>query len=212
MSIPKRILITAGPTHESIDAVRYVANRSSGRMGVALAEAACEAGCDVTLLLGPTAGDGSQGVTTLRFTSADDLKGLLDDEFDECDVLVMAAAVADYRPVRKVEGKLKRRDEGLVIEFERTEDIVARLAGRKRGNQKVIGFALEEEGKVDEGAKQKLIGKGLDAIVGNSVKTMNAIDIDASVFLANGKVMRPGEMSKADFAAWLIGQIIDDVI
>ncbi len=203
-----RFLITAGPTHERIDDVRYVANRSSGRMGVALAEAGREAGCEVTLLLGPTVVDVADGVRVRRFESAADLCGLLDEEFDECDVLVMAAAVADYRPSRRVEGKLKRRDEGLVIEFERTEDIVARLAGRKKKDQKVVGFALEEEGEVDEGARRKLIDKGLDAIVGNSVKTMNAVDIDASVFFADGKVMRPGEMSKAEFEAWLIEQIV----
>ena len=116
--MPRHMLITAGPTHEPIDAVRYVANRSSGRMGIALAEAARDAGWAVTLLLGPVATVPPADVRTLSFESTADLARLLDEHFPGCDVLIMAAAVADYRPRRTNQPKLPRQGKPLVLELE----------------------------------------------------------------------------------------------
>jgi phosphopantothenoylcysteine decarboxylase/phosphopantothenate--cysteine ligase len=242
----RQMLITAGPTHEPIDAVRYIANRSSGRMGMALAEAARDAGWDVTLLLGPVALEPPAGVRTFQFESTADLAELLEEHFPACDVLIMAAAVADYRPRRPSEPrsvgqrgsepeararaksrraserlthaedvqlgqKLPRRDEPFVLELEPTPDLVAQCAARKRADQRIIGFALEEPAVLAERAREKLARKGLNAIVANPLDTMGATDVTATVFTAAGDVITmPGlktasaTAAKSAFARWLI--------
>ena len=206
-SKPLRILITAGPTHEPIDRVRYIANRSSGAMGLALAEAADAAGCEVTLLLGPTGVHPPRAVRTIPYGSSHDLTVELDRCFKECDVLIMAAAVADYRPAHFTDGKLPRSGEKMVIELEPVPDLVARCAKDKRADQRIIGFALEEPAKLQQRATEKLRRKGLDAIVANPLQTMGAADIDATLFLANGESLSPGPVSKGDFAKWLVAWI-----
>jgi phosphopantothenoylcysteine decarboxylase/phosphopantothenate--cysteine ligase len=207
----RHMLITAGPTHEPIDAVRYIANRSSGRMGLALAEAARDAGWNVTLLLGPVALEAPPGVRTFSFESAADLAALLEQHFSVCDVLIMAAAVADYRPRRVDESKLAPGAAGLTLELEATPDLVAACATRKRPNQRIIGFALEESPALEQRAIQKLQRKALDAIVANPLPTMGAADVTATVITATGgKVRVPSAprgaaaLSKTDFARWLI--------
>lgn len=204
----RKLLITAGPTHEPIDAVRYIANRSSGRLGVALAEAGATAGWDVTLLLGPVAVVPS-AVRTLRFESTGELAALLDQQFPGCDVLIMAAAVADYRPRLAATRKLPRRDEKLVLELEPTPDLVAACAARKRPSQRIIGFALEEPAVLAQRAREKLLRKGLDAIVANPLETMGADEIRATLFTATGAAVAPPagdtkRLSKTAFARWLI--------
>ena len=208
------MLITAGPTYEALDAVRYIANRSSGRLGICLAEAARDAGWQATLLLGPAAAEPPVGVNTLRFESTADLAALLDAHFPACDVLIMAAAVADYRPRRAELAKLARTGDKLVIELEPTPDLVARCAARKRPGQRIIGFALEEPAGLEARAREKLRKKGLDAVVGNPLGTMGAEDIRAVVYTAAGAVIQPADevggtrgQSKADFARWLIGWV-----
>lgn len=207
----RRLLITAGPTHEPLDAVRYIANRSSGRMGVCLAEVARHAGWRVTLLMGPAAIEPPEGVRTIRFASTANLAALLDIHFPKCDVLIMAAAVADYRPRKVTRHKWARRGRNLVIELEPTPDLVARCAAGKRAGQRVIGFALEEAAVLTKRAGDKLRRKGLDAIVANPLRTMGAASIRAVVFTADGRKVVPPRgrqrgrgMNKADFARWLI--------
>lgn len=207
----RHMLITAGPTHEPIDAVRYIANRSSGRMGLALAEAARDAGWNVTLLLGPVALEPPPDVRTFSFESAADLAMLLEEHFPVCDVLIMAAAVADYRLRRVDEGKLARGAAGLALELEPTPDLVAACAARKRPDQRIIGFALEEPAALEQRAIEKLQRKGLDAIVANPLTTMGAAEVRATVFTAMGEsVAVPGAtgraavLPKTDFARWLI--------
>ncbi len=203
----RRLLITAGPTHEPIDAVRYLANRSSGRLGLALAAAAREAGWDVTLLLGPVATAPPAGVTTQRFESTADLAARLEACFPECDVLIMAAAVADYRPRPVARGKLPREGAEVRLELEPTPDLVAACAARKRPGQRLIGFALEEAAELEVRAAEKLRRKGLDAIVANPLETMGAADIRAVVLTAGGERLIPAEgrpLDKAAFARWLI--------
>jgi len=183
----RKLLITAGPTHEPIDGVRYVANRSSGRLGIALAEAAREAGWAVTLLLGPVCAAPPEGVPVRRFETAADLARLLDEHFPDCDVLIMAAAVADYRPRAPHAGKLPRTGRPLVIEFEPVPDLVAGCARRKQAHQCIVGFSLEEPDRLSERAAAKLRGKGLDAIVANPLATMGATDICATILTAAGE-------------------------
>lgn len=213
MAAGRRLLITAGPTHEPLDAVRYLANRSSGRLGVCLAEAARDARWRVTLLLGPAEIQPPEGVRTLRFESTADLAELLRVHFPKCDVLAMAAAVADYRPRRVLKRKLPRRSDRLVIELRRTPDLVAGCAAQKRPGQRIIGFALEEAAKLARRARQKLKRKGLDAIVANPLETMGAETIRAVIYSADGRTSVPlacvahgrsGGMEKSAFARWLI--------
>ncbi len=211
MAEERVLLITAGPTHEPIDAVRYLANRSSGRLGIALAAAGRAAGWRVVLLLGPTVLKPPDGVEVACFSSSAELAALLDDRFPACDVLIMAAAVADYRPRHVVDRKLARTGERLVLELEPTPDLLAACAARKSETQRIVGFALEEAAALPERARAKLVQKQVDAIVANPLETMDAADIRAAVFTASGEALRPpgGEagISKDAFARWLVGQL-----
>jgi len=179
-------------------------------MGAALAAAARDAGWAATLLLGPAALDPPEGVAVERFESAADLEALLADHFPRCDLLVMAAAVADYRAKTPGGEKLQRRGEGITLELESTPDLVAACAARKRPDQRIVGFALEERAKLDERARSKLARKRLDAIVANPLETMGADRIDAALIAASGNVDAPGPMPKSDFARWLIERLADD--
>lgn len=204
-----RMLITAGPTHEPIDAVRYIANRSSGRLGCALAAAAREAGWNVTLLLGPAEASPPDGVCVRRFESTADLAALLDERFPSCDVLIMAAAVADYRPRQCSAEKLPRTGDPLRLELEPTPDLIAACAGRKTSSQRVIGFALEAPETLTERARDKLRRKKLDAIVANPLGTMGANRIEAVLHAATGERLAPPEheaagLDKMEFARWLV--------
>jgi phosphopantothenoylcysteine decarboxylase/phosphopantothenate--cysteine ligase len=201
------MLITAGPTHEPIDAVRYIANRSSGRLGICLAEAARDAGWEVTLLLGPVSLPTPPSVRVERFETSAELAALLDKCFPLCDVLIMAAAVADYRPRAAAARKLPRREGALLLELEPTPDLVAACAARKRPGQRIVGFALEESAVLDRRAREKLVRKGLDAIIANPLETMGNRHIRATLYMADGQVISPpgtGPLDKGDFARWLI--------
>ncbi|MCX5661946.1 MAG: phosphopantothenoylcysteine decarboxylase [Planctomycetota bacterium] len=205
------ILITAGPTREPIDAVRFISNRSSGRMGLELARAALDAGAEVTLLLGPgpAAEDVPAGCKTYRFGSSVELKQVLDAHFAWCDVLIMAAAVSDYRPIHVAEGKLPRASDGtMTLELQPTPDLVALMAGRKRADQRVVAFALEEAGQLEARATQKLRRKGVDAIVANPLGTMEAGEITAVYLTADGGREAPPRMSKGEFARWLVERVL----
>ncbi|MEM7627326.1 MAG: phosphopantothenoylcysteine decarboxylase [Planctomycetota bacterium] len=206
-----KILITAGPTREPIDEVRFISNRSSGQMGLALADAADAAGHDVTLLLGPVLAPTTLGdrVALRRFATTAELEQLLADCFPACDLLVMAAAVADYRVAKAVAGKTERKKE-LKIELEGTPDLVAGVASTKRDDQKIVAFALEEPHQLEERAVAKMKRKGVDAIVANPLVTMEDGGI-AGVYLTNdGRRDEPGAMSKIDFARWLIDRVSRD--
>jgi phosphopantothenoylcysteine decarboxylase / phosphopantothenate---cysteine ligase len=208
----KTLLITAGPTHEPIDAVRFLGNRSSGRLGVALADEAARRGWSVTLLLGPVTRTPSDSrVRLLRFRTCSDLERLLQDEAPRCSVLVMAAAVADYRP--KVDpsffgGKFRRKNENLTLELEPTPDLLAQVASRRKPDQLLIGFALEPREELLASARQKLERKKVDLVVGNPLETMDGETIEAVVLGGDGTEVRtPGLISKTDFAPWLMNLI-----
>ncbi len=201
------MLITAGPTHEPIDAVRYIANRSSGCLGICLAEAARDAGWEVTLLLGPVSLPIPPSVRVERFETSAELAALLDKCFPLCDVLIMAAAVADYRPRAAAARKLPRQERALLLELEPTPDLVAACAARKRPGQRIVGFALEEPAVLDTRAREKLVRKGLDAIIANPLETMGDRHIQATLYTADDQVISPpgtDPLDKGDFARWLI--------
>jgi phosphopantothenoylcysteine decarboxylase/phosphopantothenate--cysteine ligase len=207
-----RILITAGPTREPIDLVRFIGNRSSGKMGLALAEAAVEAGHETTLLLGPVGAEPPppppEGCKTYRFESTAELKQLMEAHWRDHDVLIMAAAVADYRPIEVHEGKLPRHPDGsLTLTLHPTPDLVALMASSKRPGQRVIAFALEEKAHLEARAVEKMKRKGVDAIVANPLGTMESDGITPVWLTADGGREAPGRMSKGEFARWLIKKI-----
>jgi phosphopantothenoylcysteine decarboxylase/phosphopantothenate--cysteine ligase len=166
----RRVLVTAGGTREQIDPVRFVGNRSSGRMGVALAEAAARRGAEVTLIAANVALPVAAGVERVDVTSAAELEDATAKAFGVADLLLMAAAVADFRPADPNPGKLAREEgSGLTIELEPTADVLAGLAGSRRNGQVLVGFAAEHGGDFVARARGKLERKGIDAIVVNDV-------------------------------------------
>ncbi|MEK6702058.1 MAG: phosphopantothenoylcysteine decarboxylase [Planctomycetota bacterium] len=208
----RRLLITAGPTHEPIDAVRFLGNRSSGRMGVALADAATELGWHVTLLLGPVAARPSRpGVVVRHFKTCEDLRTLLREEVTHADVLVMAAAVADYRPKPNPAmsgGKFRRTNAPLVLELEPTPDLLAEVSAARNPGQLFVGFALEPRAELLESAKAKLVRKKVDLVVANPLETMDSASVEAMILSADGtRTDTPGVMSKTDFATWVMAVI-----
>lgn len=201
------LLITAGPTFEDIDQVRFLGNRSSGRLGVCLARAAAERGWITTLALGPAADPTTlpSSVRLLRFRSTADLQVLLAEHWPRHNSLIMSAAVADFRPLRPETGKLRRGEEPLTIELESTPDLLAGCGRCKRSDQYLVGFALEPAERLLSSAVEKLARKNLDAIVANTLETMEGEDIEATI-------LRPGHpphslprRSKPDFAQELLG-------
>ncbi len=164
----QRVLISAGPTQEPLDPVRFLSNRSSGKMGYAIAEAVRARGGDVVLVTGPSALTPPSGVTTVHVNTASEMADALSQHFSSCTVLIMAAAVADFRPRVTASGKLKKQGKSeMELALEATPDILAMLSAR-RTSQVVVGFAAETE-QVLAHAKDKLKGKGLDLIVANDV-------------------------------------------
>ncbi|MEM8737826.1 MAG: phosphopantothenoylcysteine decarboxylase [Planctomycetota bacterium] len=203
-----KILLTAGPTREPIDDVRFISNRSSGRMGLALADAAGQAGHDTTLLLGPVLAPADLGphVRVLRFNTTSELQTLLAEHFPEQDLLIMAAAVADYRVAQAIDGKTERKKH-LRIELESTPDLVAGVAATKTAAQRIVAFALEEAHHLESRATAKMKRKGVDAIVANPLITMEHDGIDAIYLTADGDRHQPGPMTKDAFARWLIDRV-----
>lgn len=166
----KNILITAGPTYEDIDPVRYIGNRSSGKMGFQLAKAAYLRGAEVTLISGPVEIDSYPEIKLEKIRSASDMKKAIDENIDNNDVLIMAAAIADYKPDTISLKKIKKEDNINSINLTRTTDILSSL---EKTNKKIIGFALETDNEI-ENATNKLKSKNLDLIVLNSLKDKDA--------------------------------------
>jgi phosphopantothenoylcysteine decarboxylase/phosphopantothenate--cysteine ligase len=203
-----RLLLTAGPTREPIDAVRFIGNRSSGRMGLAIAAAADAAGWTVTLLLGPGPQAPSEPINALRFETTAELETLLHEHWPNHDVLIMAAAVADERPATTSQGDKMARGGDRTLDLEPTPDLLAGLTSMTRADQYRIGFALEPETNLLDRARTKLSKKGVDAIVANPLDTMDATTVDATLLLSNGDTLpAPGGIDKTAFATWLLEQI-----
>ena len=217
MTLPtRRILITAGPTHEPIDAVRYLGNRSSGRTGIALADEAAHRNWTVRLLLGQTPGTPSDSrVNVDRFRTTADLEDLLHIHFAKCQVLVMAAAVADFRPrvsPDQLTRKMRRLDGPISLDLVPTPDLLHACARRRASGQLLVGFALESASDLEASAQDKLVRKGVDLMVANSLETMDAQTIEATVYerTADGPrvaARTAGPIPKTVFARWLMDLI-----
>ena len=164
----KKVLVTAGPTREEIDPVRYITNHSSGKMGYELAKAARNLGADVTLVSGQCSLPVPSGVEFVSVVSAADMAEAVLKRQDEEDVIIMAAAVADYTPMEKAEQKIKKKDDDLNIPLQRTRDILKSLGANKKEGQVLIGFAMETENLLAN-AREKLQAKNTDYIIANSI-------------------------------------------
>ncbi len=164
----RKVLVTAGPTQEAIDPVRYITNHSSGKMGYALAEAAEKRGAEVILVSGQVAISPPEGVQLVSVVSAKDMAEAVFEHFAATDILIMAAAVADYRPAVIADQKIKKKDDDMVIRLARTTDILGTLAERKREGQFLCGFSMETENLL-ENSRKKLEKKKLDMIAANSI-------------------------------------------
>lgn len=170
----KKVLITAGPTHEKIDPVRFIGNHSSGKMGYALAEECANRGAEVYLVSGPVQIKAKHpNIKTISVESAQEMYEATNKEFENTDICILCAAVADFRPETCADEKIKREKDDLVIRLKPTQDIAASLGAKKRENQVLVGFALETNNEV-ENAHGKLNRKNLDFIVLNSLKDANA--------------------------------------
>jgi phosphopantothenoylcysteine decarboxylase/phosphopantothenate--cysteine ligase len=204
------ILITAGPTREDIDPVRFLTNRSSGKMGYALAEAALRRGARTVLVSGPTDLPVPEGAEWVPVRSTEEMRVAVNERASDATVIVMAAAVADYRPAAAMAQKIKRAEKGLTLELEPTPDILAEL-GRSKGNQILVGFAAETN-RMSENARAKLKDKGADMIVANDVTQEGAgFDADTNIvtlFLRDAPEIPLPKMSKFEVA----NRILDHVL
>ncbi len=170
----KKILITAGPTFEAIDPVRFIGNHSSGKMGFAIADAIAKRGGSVTLVSGPsTQKTNASGIDRINVTSADEMFAVCQQHASEVDIIIMAAAVADYKPAEIAASKLKKKDQIFSLDLIKTVDIAATLGAKKKLNQLMVGFALETD-QEEENATSKLKAKNFDLIVLNSLNDQGA--------------------------------------
>lgn len=169
----KKVLVTAGPTYEAIDPVRFIGNHSSGKMGFAIAERFARLGAEVTLITGPTAEKSSMQLNRIDVVSAAQMLAACEKEFPKAEIMVMSAAVADYTPVNTASQKIKKNSSEFNLELKKTEDILATLGKLKTESQILVGFALETENE-EEHAKDKLIRKNLDLIILNSLNDKGA--------------------------------------
>ena len=170
----KKVLITAGPTYEKIDPVRFIGNHSTGKMGYALAEECAARGAEVSLVSGPVQLKAKHpNIKTISVTSAEEMYNAANEEFNSADICILCAAVADFKPETQADEKIKREKDDLVIRLKPTQDIAASLGAKKRENQIMVGFALETNNEA-ENAQGKLVRKNLDFIVLNSLKDANA--------------------------------------
>ncbi len=201
-----RFLVTAGPTREPIDPVRYLSNRSSGKMGYAIADAAIDAGHEVILISGPVNLDPPRGAELVSVSTSDEMFAAVQQEAPRCDVLVMCAAVADYKPKQFSKTKIKKRDANLSLELIPTRDILASLPKQDR-QFIVIGFAAETE-NVEANARHKLQEKNCDIVVANDVSRadsgMESDQNEVTILFRNGEIKRIPRAPKKIVARELI--------
>ncbi|MBR4861290.1 MAG: bifunctional phosphopantothenoylcysteine decarboxylase/phosphopantothenate--cysteine ligase CoaBC [Firmicutes bacterium] len=206
----KKVLVTAGPTMESMDPVRYITNHSSGKMGYEVAQAARNLGAEVILVSGKTALKKPYAIETIDVRSAQDMFEAVTSRSDECDFIVMAAAVADYTPAVTADEKMKKKDDDLSIALVRTKDILKTLGERKPANQVLCGFAMETQNLL-ENARKKLVGKNADMIVANNLKVAGAgfaTDTNVATFILKEGLVENPLQTKEDLAYVIWEQLL----
>lgn len=208
--IGKRLLVTAGATQEALDPVRYLTNHSTGKMGYAIAKAAMLRGAQVTLVSGQTNLQQPLQVTYVPVVSAQDMYEAVESRFEQTDILIMAAAVADYRPRAYVDQKIKKQTGDPVLELARTTDILGSLKDRKREDQFVCGFSMETE-QMLENSRAKLTKKNLDMIVANNLRTEGAgfgVDTNVVTLIRSDRERELPKLSKIEVAHRILDEIL----
>src|ERR1700720_1171563 len=204
------VLLTAGPTQEDLDPVRFLTNRSSGRMGYAVAEAAAQRGAKVILVTGPTALDTPTGVTRVDVRTAAEMLHSVEGNFSDATIAIFAAAVADYRPAEAASQKIKKTAGGITLRLEPNPDILATIA-RKKGHRLIVGFAAETD-KVAENARKKLTDKNADLIVANDVTAEGAgFDVDTNIvtlFARDGRDLALPKLTKREVAHRILDEVV----
>lgn len=208
-----KVLVTAGPTREAIDPVRYISNHSIGKMGYAIAKAAMMRGAKVTLVTGKTDLTPPIEVDTIAITSAAEMADAVKKRADAQDIIIKAAAVADYRPRYTAQEKIKKKDDNMTIELERTEDILGFLGAHKKEGQFLCGFSMETE-NMEENSREKLKKKNLDLIVANNLKQEGAgfgTDTNVVTLLSETDTVKLPMMSKEEVADRLLDHILKHI-
>ena len=207
----KKVLVTAGPTQERIDPVRYISNHSTGKMGYAIARQAMMRGAEVTLVSGKVNIQPPIGVRVVPVVSAADMAQAVKESAPEQDIIIKAAAVADYRPSVTADEKLKKKDDEMSIGLERTEDILAYLGANRREGQFLCGFSMETEHML-ENSRAKLKKKNIDMIVANNLKQEGAgfgTDTNVVIFLTKDDTVELPMLSKEEVADRLLDHIVE---
>jgi phosphopantothenoylcysteine decarboxylase / phosphopantothenate---cysteine ligase len=208
----KKVLITAGPTYEAIDPVRFIGNHSSGKMGFALAEAALELGAQVTLITGPVSLTANEQIRRINVVSADEMFNACVEQFPHSDITIMSAAVADYKPENTAKQKIKKTENAKQLILQQTKDILLHLGKMKKKKQLLVGFALETDNE-KQNALKKLKEKNLDIIVLNSMKTKGAgfgfNTNKVSIISKNNNITETKLKDKAEIAYDIFNQIIN---
>jgi phosphopantothenoylcysteine decarboxylase/phosphopantothenate--cysteine ligase len=206
----EKVLVTAGPTRENVDPVRYLTNRSSGKMGYAVAEAAARRGAHVILVSGPTSLEAPAGVERIAVESAEEMHRAVLQKVADCSIAIFAAAVADYRPAEPNGQKVKRNNESTTIALEPTPDILASVA-RNKGERFIVGFAAETD-NVAENARKKLAAKNADLMVANDVTAEGAgFDHESNIvtlFARDGRDLALPRMSKSEVAQRILDEVV----
>mgnify|MGYP000035473494 FL=1 len=209
--INKKVLVTAAGTIEAIDPVRYIGNRSSGKMGYAIAKQAALLGASVVLVSGPSYLPEPEGVTLIKIENALEMREMVLKEYKDADIIIKAAAVADYRPRTVEKNKIKKNEEKLILQLEKNPDILQELGQLKEKNQILVGFAAETQDLIKY-AKDKIQRKNLDMIVANDVSLPGAgFNIDtniAKIIYKDGKIENLDKMSKDELACLILDKII----
>ena len=206
-----KVLVTAGPTMEKIDPVRFISNHSTGKMGHAIARAAMLRGADVTLVTGKTGLMPPVNINTVNILSAADMAKAVKSRADGQNIIIKAAAVADYRPKHTADEKIKKKDDDMSIELERTEDILSFLGAHKKEGQFLCGFSMETE-NMEENSRRKLQKKNLDLIVANNLKEAGAgfgTDTNVVTLISKEASIQLPIMSKEEVAERLLSHILD---
>lgn len=209
----KKVLVTAGATMEKIDPVRYISNHSTGKMGYAIAENAMLRGADVTLITGKSALTPPLFVNVVPVISAQDMFDAVRDCMEEQDIIIKAAAVADYRPVNPAEEKIKKQEDDMSIRLERTDDILGYIGEHKKPGQFICGFSMETQNMI-ENSRKKLLKKKADMIVANNLKQEGAgfgTDTNIVTFITADDVEEMPIMSKEEVAFLLLKKILKKI-
>jgi len=203
----EKVLVSAGPTREAIDPVRFVSNGSSGRMGYALAKQARKRGAEVVLVSGPSYLPQPKGITFVKVTTAEEMKDACVRYYPQSTIVIMAAAVSDYRPVKSSPTKMKKEATALTVEMERTEDVLQHMGRKKKKGQFLVGFALETDHLV-ENARKKLVDKNLDLVIANTTGGLDSELNEVTIISRQTAIEKLPSLRKDEVADLILDRVV----